>query len=50
MSTALTSWLPYVEPDVPAPQPMIVRAVRDAIIRLCEESYYWQEDLAAILG
>lgn len=48
IDTALTQWLPYVEPDVPgAPAPAIVRAVRDAAIQFCRETKIWWEVLPA---
>lgn len=44
MTVALTSWEPYILPDIPAvPDAAMQRAVRDAAIDFCRDTLVWKE-------
>jgi len=49
MTVALTSWEPYILPDLPAvPHTALERAVRDAAIDFCHDTLIWKEWLDRI--
>ena len=49
MTVALTSWEPYILPNIPAvPDPALQRAVRDAAIDFCRDTLIWKEWLDRI--
>lgn len=51
MATAYTACLDYVMPDLPMAPPttVVVNAIRDSVIELCERSHCWRQELQQIL-